>query len=292
MVDLERCPAGNGSQLAKNVPVAALAIAKPFAVWRFGTSNLIEGVYSPLLRIPWHRHSIVHCTYVLSGTYYEIATNSVRVAQCGDLVFHPPNEVHSDIIGPEGARCVNVELRAGNAITPALQAANQRMPEFSKVLQQQTRSRSRSRSSEHVCQAIGASKPAEIALELSRQVVQLMWATVRQSLPKWLNDCLEELAKQVPERPTLMDLANRVNRHPTHVVRAFRAYLGQTPGHYVRATRIELACDRLTHESLDLAELALESGFCDQAHFCRVFRAITGITPGQFRRSMEIRGER
>ncbi|MCC5887872.1 MAG: helix-turn-helix transcriptional regulator [Gammaproteobacteria bacterium] len=64
----------------------------------------------------------------------------------------------------------------------------------------------------------------------------------------------------------------------------FRREVGLAPKRYCRVLRLQ---QTLAHWSeapaSGLADLALQAGYSDQAHFQREFRALTGITPGTFR---------
>lgn len=52
----------------------------------------------------------------------------------------------------------------------------------------------------------------------------------------------------------------------------------------IRDARVRRGQQALEMTSMPIAEIAVTTGFCDQAHFTRVFRAATGVTPGQYRR--------
>jgi AraC-like DNA-binding protein len=65
--------------------------------------------------------------------------------------------------------------------------------------------------------------------------------------------------------------------------RQFRALYGTSPYRYSLLRRLDLARDRLCG-GMPLAELALATGFADQAHFTRMFRSAYGITPGRYAR--------
>ena len=49
--------------------------------------------------------------------------------------------------------------------------------------------------------------------------------------------------------------------------------------------RVESAKTLLSRKILCLTEIALETGFSDQAAFNRTFKAMTGTTPGRWRRA-------
>ena len=59
--------------------------------------------------------------------------------------------------------------------------------------------------------------------------------------------------------------------------------IGLTPKWLIQRRRLHEAAERLTGESRpDLARVAADLGYADQAHFGRDFRAVTGLTPGEF----------
>ena len=69
-----------------------------------------------------------------------------------------------------------------------------------------------------------------------------------------------------------------------HFARMFKESTGLSPHHYVLNCRIVRAKQLLLNPTLELAEVALRAGFCDQAHMTRCFRQRIGTTPGAFAR--------
>ncbi len=67
------------------------------------------------------------------------------------------------------------------------------------------------------------------------------------------------------------------------LARQFRAAYGVSPYRYSLARRLDYARCRLSIDG-SLAELALEAGFADQAHFTRMFKSAHGITPARYTR--------
>ena len=57
---------------------------------------------------------------------------------------------------------------------------------------------------------------------------------------------------------------------------------------YLVLQRVERAKALLTLSNCALAEVAQQSGFCDQALFSRTFKAVVGTTPGQWRRQNSV----
>jgi AraC-like DNA-binding protein len=66
----------------------------------------------------------------------------------------------------------------------------------------------------------------------------------------------------------------------------FRRSVGLTPKQYSRVLRFQRLLDAIRAvPEPSLADLAMEAGFSDQAHFTREFKAIAGVTPTEYRRA-------
>ncbi len=80
------------------------------------------------------------------------------------------------------------------------------------------------------------------------------------------------------------DLAAVVQLSVSYFSRAFKVSFRETPGQYVIRQRLRIAQDMMLRTARPLAEVALECGFCDQAHFSRLFRRVVGQSPSLWRR--------
>lgn len=84
-------------------------------------------------------------------------------------------------------------------------------------------------------------------------------------------------------RLRLADLARAVEVSPYHLSRLFHRSSGVTISQLRSRLKVRLALDRLADGQRDLAALATEAGFADQAHLTRTIRRETGRTPAQLR---------
>jgi AraC-like DNA-binding protein len=80
---------------------------------------------------------------------------------------------------------------------------------------------------------------------------------------------------------TLVGLAGEVGLSRYQLLRGFARELGLTPHAYVLQQRIALA-RRLIRAGQNLAELAINAGFCDQSHLTRCFVKQFGVTPSRY----------
>jgi AraC-like DNA-binding protein len=68
--------------------------------------------------------------------------------------------------------------------------------------------------------------------------------------------------------------------------RLFAKYVGVSPKRVIQRYRLHEAAERFgqAERSAGYADLALELGHSDQAHFVRDFKAIVGVTPAVYAR--------
>ncbi|MET7338605.1 helix-turn-helix domain-containing protein [Nonomuraea sp. NPDC005650] len=94
---------------------------------------------------------------------------------------------------------------------------------------------------------------------------------------------LVELAENDVSVTRVDELAARSGRSVRSLQRLFRDYVGIGPKWVIRRFRLHEAAERV-YEGLDLATLAAELGYTDQAHLTRDFTAAVGMTPAAYAR--------
>lgn len=83
----------------------------------------------------------------------------------------------------------------------------------------------------------------------------------------------------------LSALAAECGLSVSYFARAFKASLGVSPHRWLNEQRIEQAKALMAAGRDPLADIALRTGFSDQAAFTRTFQTIVGDTPGRWRRA-------
>lgn len=86
------------------------------------------------------------------------------------------------------------------------------------------------------------------------------------------------------------EMASRSGLGVRTLQRLFSRYVGVSPKWVLQRYRLHEAAERLRSESVELAELALELGYCDQAHFIKDFTAVVGRTPGSYAAAIQREG--
>jgi AraC-like DNA-binding protein len=69
------------------------------------------------------------------------------------------------------------------------------------------------------------------------------------------------------------------------VATVFRAAMGLAPKEYSRLQRLQSVLALAQRPALSWAEIALQAGYSDQAHFSHEFRAFAGVTPQAWRKA-------
>lgn len=104
--------------------------------------------------------------------------------------------------------------------------------------------------------------------------------------PVTVNRAMEFLHSHAGDRVSLDDASKAAGVGPFHLIRLFQKHLGLTP--YAYLTQIRVGKSRhLLKLGQPAAQVALDVGFADQAHFTKRFKQLTGTTPAFYARSTQ-----
>ncbi|WP_460885714.1 helix-turn-helix domain-containing protein [Promicromonospora xylanilytica] len=95
----------------------------------------------------------------------------------------------------------------------------------------------------------------------------------------------EAVLDGAPAAGDLLSLARALGTSPAHLSRVFTAETGSTLTRFRNRVRVSRLLGRLEEGDADLATIAGDLGFADQAHLTRTVRATLGTTPGRVRRA-------
>jgi AraC-like DNA-binding protein len=135
--------------------------------------------------------------------------------------------------------------------------------------------------------ADGARLERELAGTTStRRVVELISAFLRTQRPppddrRALVAEIVAAMRDAEPGVRVADVAARFAVAPRTLQRLFAAHVGASPKRVLQRFRHQQAADRLAAADGDLARLATDLGYFDQAHFCSDFRAATGRPPSR-----------
>jgi len=220
-----------------------------------------------------HRHD----TYGIAVTDHGVQAFGYRGARHhalpGDAIVLHPDELHDGGAGTDagfGYRIVYVD--------PALVAAAAGALPF--VREPVVRS---ARLSRAVADCFDDPEDVDaLALELAEALVELAGGELpARRIDIAALDRARELLHAAADRVVRsveLEAASGLSRY--ELARQFRARFGTSPYRYSLQRRLEAARQRLGTQST--AEVALEGGFADQAHFTRQFKRAFGVTPARY----------
>lgn len=117
---------------------------------------------------------------------------------------------------------------------------------------------------------------------ISRDVEDFARGAAARGFPE-LSRALDALHLCIAEPPSIEEIAALCDLSPAHFSRLVQRVFRLTPQRLAMKIRIDEALHLLATTDQSLAEIALNTGFCDQSAFTRNFRRMAGLPPGTFR---------
>ena len=97
-----------------------------------------------------------------------------------------------------------------------------------------------------------------------------------------MNFALREFGRG-PRTRGISEVTDQLGLSPKRFIQVFREEVGLTPKVFCRIRRFHRALDRMEgRQSVEWANVALDCGYFDQAHFIHDFRAFSGINPSSY----------
>lgn len=102
----------------------------------------------------------------------------------------------------------------------------------------------------------------------------------------------ELLHENMHGRIRLSDVARECGLSTSHFARSFKTSFGLSTHQWLIQHRIEHAKQLMIQTRMSLIDIAVQSGFNDQAAFTRTFHQLVGVSPGRWRRPYTTRNSR
>ena len=116
-------------------------------------------------------------------------------------------------------------------------------------------------------------------------VLQKVGKLSKGGLAPWQKRRAEELlSENLDGRIRLMEVARECALSVSHFARSFKQSFGISTHQWLIRRRIEHAQELLRQTTTPIVDIAMQSGFGDQAAFTRTFRQVVGVSPGRWRR--------
>ena len=262
-------------------PATAPPVRQDLNTLKLPSLTLTETLHSPNLTLPPHVHRTASLCLTLTGQAFEIINGSRFVVHPGCAVIRGPEIIHANEYGPAPHRGFMIEL--DNKWLDACRHfasvfEDHRIFAGGPVPALALRIYHESRVKDGVAPVIIEGLMLEMLGHASRSLVK---RPVR--APRWLIQARDLLHGRFNDSLNLVEIADAVGVHPTHLARTFKRYYRTTVGEYLRGLRLDWAMRQLSESEDSIADIALAAGFYDQSHFSNLFKQHTGFTPAEFR---------
>jgi AraC family transcriptional regulator len=124
---------------------------------------------------------------------------------------------------------------------------------------------------------------AQMAIELGRYCTAINDGSRSGVLAPWRLRLIDERLKEVPEMPSLAELAKLCGLSVRQLTRGFRASRGRSIGEHLAQSRLDNAMRQLATDQ-SVKAIAYSLGFASPSSFSYAFHRAVGETPRQYRR--------
>lgn len=116
------------------------------------------------------------------------------------------------------------------------------------------------------------------------QMVKEYRLTKQQELNPLVRDIKLIISRELFNRFSVQDLAERLNHSYEHLERIFKEHTGLSLATYIRQEKLKQAQELMRDTPDSIADIAHMLGFESASHFSRVFKSYCGLTPRQYRK--------
>jgi len=240
-----------------------------------------EVLMPPGLLVPEHGHEGAQIYFLLEGFYSETSNGRRHRLAPGAAWFRPPRALHcNEVLGREPALALILTVDEDRLCSLERRAPHSRA--LRSILLDEVR-REMLRELRRGDEAAVTALEGWSLLLLSRTERELSGGSQR--TPDWLSTALRYIESSFEEPLSLTAVASHVGVHPATLAAAFRRHLKTSVGEHVRELRLCHAREALLTSRKPIKQIAIETGFFDQAHLGRWFVRRFGVTPAACRSS-------
>lgn len=230
-----------------------------------GAFRIRDMRYAAVRRHARHAHDQLQISVILAGTMEEEVAGHTNRASAGDVIVKPAGVAHANAFS--ATRIISIDADPGSTGLPLDGYAMHRLDAS-------------------VTSGLRVARHFLRGGMLEESVTELLASltTRRFRDHKAALRAASMLEESYRRDIRIRDLAAEAGLHPVHLARLFRERWGCTPRDYLQRLRARAAIRRITSTDDSLANVALDSGFCDQAHMTRVVSRFAGLPPSVLRK--------
>jgi len=241
-----------------------------------------ERKYAGGFQTPWHTHEQPYVCLILEGRGTQDLGNRKRVLQPLTLLFVPGGQVQSESFVGGPGRTFSFELDP-RSVRRLKELGFQAERPVEEAAGQTATLACRLRTECYATDQASRLAVEGLVLEILAGLLRHGEAGLSPGHAPWLSKVLDILHDGFSEKLSLCEIAREVRVHPVYLAASFRRRFGTTIGAYLRQLRVHAACRQIERLEKPLAQIALDAGFSNQAHFSRIFKRILGMTPARYR---------
>lgn len=231
--------------------------------------------------IPLHFHQDPYIAIILKGGYREQGDGFDDILKAGDMVFHPKDEPHKNEIGPIGATVLNISIQHQFWVERGIENLH---PTSRKIFK------------DTCIKALANSlwlnlnnSQRQSAVGIEGAVLAILDFFIEKSntndtSPNDLNDVSGYLLENYQSTLNADIIAKNFDYTPETLMRKFKQFFGISISERLLEIRLHEAEKLLTETSLNLADIAFDTGFFDQSHLAKNFKKWKGVSPGKYRK--------
>ena len=222
-----------------------------------------------------HSHPYLELVYYINGKCKVKLPGDTTVFSLCESILHPAHRKHQDVVSPEQKKevlCLWIEI-------PELV--------FEKSIYLHDHNNQLRHAFEQVYHEARQEHPEHQYLEYAIKILLFTILRLREQAAtgeQILDQTMEYLKDHFAQRITLEELAEMEHISTSYLSRKFKQRTGVTVVTYINRLRVEKAQQLLMASSLDINEIAYQTGFESSKYFYRVFKSVTGESPANFRR--------
>lgn len=236
-----------------------------------------------------HRHDTYAIGMTLAGVQRYTYRKSRRESLPGEVVVLHPDEVHDGEAGTGDGLLYRMLYLRPEAIGDALAGRARSLPFVRHGHSKDPRlAKAVLRAVEDFRRPLEALEADDVVLGIAEALLALDDSAVSKSqratgVTAAIRRARVLLDGAGPARVTSRSLEDETGLTRFEVARQFRRAFGTSPYRYHLMRRLEWSRERLRDPGARLADIAVDAGFADQAHFTRQFRRTFGFAPGLWR---------
>lgn len=259
-------------------------VPRGFKLHDLGGVEVVSGWYRNHV-LPRHSHDGLMLSLMCDGVQALRYRGSTHLADAGKVVAVPPNEAHAASPGSDqGWRYYTITIPS--EMLRDYRSDGSRFlcdtlisdPSLKQSLAELFRSLGN-----HSVLAREEALQNVVGMFLRRHAGLSPRGRQRPTEARAVEICKAYLSSRLDQNVSLSDLSQVARIDRFLLVRSFTQIVGIPPHAWHLQRRLDRSLTLLSMGE-DIAEVAVATGFSDQAHLTRLFKRFTGITPGRFRK--------